>query len=290
MSRLPPVAAYALLAACASGSAAGGPSTPAPEAGKTPYSDSPSGRGPTVAYRPVRSATFKLERHDSLLLQYPGGASQQQIKDRTAHLRLALAESPTPGSYQVTIVLDSLLAWENGAPVTPDSGPPAPGTTWSATLTLNGQLSPLNADRSSTLGDELAGGLRLLFPALPPDGVREGMEWTDSTQYRLVADAFPGTEASVTTYRAIEGGSSITLESSGSYRRSGTRIQAEQELQMTASGSRRGTHVLGLDGVLVSAQGNDSGEMTITVPALGQTVPVKQSGSYTITATSKPSR
>jgi flagellar basal body rod protein FlgG len=76
----------------------------------------------------------------------------------------------------------------------------------------------------------------------------------------------------------------ITLQSSGSYDRTGTRTQADQELQMKGAGTRRGSHQLGLDGNLVSAQGNESGDMTITVPTVGQTVPVKQSGSYSITS------
>ena len=78
------------------------------------------------------------------------------------------------------------------------------GTTWSGTLSNVGTLSELKADRSGTLTDELAGHLRLLFPALPQGGVREGMQWTDSTQYPLVSDAFTGTESSVTVYRAAE--------------------------------------------------------------------------------------
>ena len=57
---------------------------------------------------------------------------------------------------------------------------------------------------------------------------------------------------------------------------------------MASTGTRRGSHQLGLDGVLVSAQGNEAGDMTITVPTVGQTVPVKQSGSYSIT--SSPAR
>ena len=40
--------------------------------------------------------------------------------------------------------------------------------------------------------------------------------------------------------------------------------------------------LLGLDGALVSAQGTDSGEMTISVPALGQTVPVTRASRYAI--------
>jgi hypothetical protein len=56
-------------------------------------------------------------------------------------------------------------------------------------------------------------------------------------------------------------------------------------MKMTASGNRKGVHRIGVDGVLLGAQGSDAGEMTISVPAVGQTVPVKQSGSYTVTPT-----
>ena len=55
---------------------------------------------------------------------------------------------------------------------------------------------------------------------------------------------------------------------------------------MTASGTRTGVHRLGLDGVLVTAQGNDTGEMTISVPALGQSVPVTRSSTYAVSSLS----
>jgi hypothetical protein len=289
-------AALLLLAACASATSGGGGPSPTPEDGGTEPEAPSTGKGPAVTYQPVRNAGYRVERHDSLSLQYPGGATQEQVRVRIAVVHLTLAQSPTPGTLQVNIVLDSLQAWENGVPVTPDSIAGAHGTVWSATLTESGALSPLQANHPSTLGDELGGRLRLLFPSLPPGGSREGMEWTDTTKYQVVADAFPGTEQSITTYRATDTESSddgkkgISIESTGSYARSGARHQADQELQMTAAGSRRGIHHLGLDGVLQSAQGSDAGEMTISVPALGQTVPVKQSGSYTITSLSSSSR
>jgi len=288
------VLAAALLAGCGSSTSTGAPA-PAPSA-KPGASDAPApttpGRGPAVTYHAVRNAGYRLERHDSLSLQYPGGATQEQVRDRIAFLHVTVGESPTPGAFQVTIVLDSLQALENGQPVSPDSVAAARGTRWTATLGATGGLGPLAPDRAGTLPDELTGRLRLLFPALPAAGVREGMEWTDTTEYRLTADAFPGTERAVTTYHAAASdagnGKGITLQSSGSYQRSGTRSQADQELQMSATGSRHGSHQLGFDGSLISAQGNDAGDMTITVPTVGQTVPVKQTGSYSVTST--PSR
>jgi hypothetical protein len=285
-----------LLAACASGAGTTEtPSTPAPKPGEPEAPAPPAGgHGPAVTFRPVQGAAYRVERHDSLTLQYEGGASQQQLRDRSAVVRLSLAPGTAPGSYRVTIVLDSLDALENGVPVPIDSAAAARGTQWTGTLTADGALQNLQANRQSLLGDELASTLRLLLPRIPQGGVREGMAWSDTTEYPLVADAFAGNEKAAITYRASEtetnGRKAIALESDGTYSRSGTRLQGEQELQMTASGNRKASHRIAMEGMVLSAQGSDAGEMTISVPALGQTVPVKQSSSYSITAASPSAR
>ncbi len=285
------LAALVLAAACSS-STSGGPEGPAPQPVDPNAPPAPEGgRGPAVTYRPVSNAGYRLEHRDSLVLQYPGGESQTQVRSRVAFVRLSLADAPAKGAYKVTLTLDSLEAQESGTPVPPDSVAAAKGTIWSGTLSNVGTLSELQADRSGTLTDELAGHLRLLFPALPQGGVREGMQWSDSTQYPLVSDAFTGTESSVTSYRAaekvdVEGDDAIPLETTSKYSRSGKRVQGEQELEMTATGTRTGVHRLGLDGVIVAAQGNDTGEMTISVPALGQSVPVTRSSTYAVSSLS----
>jgi hypothetical protein len=285
------LAAALVVAGCGSATASGGGTEgPAPEPIDPKAPPPPEGgHGPAVGYSPVRGAAYRLEHRDSLVLQYPGGASQTQARDRVAFLHLTLAEAPERGTYSVAVTLDSLVALESGTPVPADSVAAARGTVWSGTLSSVGTLSPLKADRSGTLTDELANHLRLLFPALPQGGVREGMQWTDSTQYPLVSDAFTGTERSITVYRAAdrektEGRDAIPLETSSKYNRAGKRVQAEQELEMTASGTRTGVHRLGVDGVLVSARGTDTGEMMISVPALGQTVPITRSSTYAVTS------
>ncbi len=281
-------AAAALAAGCGSSTAAGGgPEAPSPKPIDPDAPPAPEdGRGPAVTYGAVRGAAYRLEHRDSLVLQYEG-ASQIQKRDRIAFVHLTIGQAPEKGSYRVTVTLDSLEALDSGTPVTADSVAAARGTVWSGTLSAVGTLSALQPDRSGTLTDELAGHLRLLFPALPQDGVREGMQWTDSTQYPLVSDAFTGTESSVTVYRAADtqeedGREAIPLETSSKYSRSGKRVQGEQELEMVATGTRTGVHRLGVNGVLVSAQGTDTGEMTISVPALGQTVPIARSSTYAI--------
>jgi hypothetical protein len=279
-----------LLGACAASTTAeGNPGGPSP---KPIDPDAPppteEGKGPAVTYRPVNKAAYRLERRDSLVFQYEG-ASQVQTRDRIAKVHLTIAQAPSPGTYRVTVMLDSLEALESGSPVPPDSVTAALGATWTGTLSNVGTLSELKADREGTLTAELAGYLRLLFPALPEGGVREGMQWTDSASYPLVSDAFTGNEEAVTVYRAdgkeeVAGREAIPLETSSKYSRTGKRVQGEQELEMTATGTRSGVHRLSVEGVLVSAQGTDTGEMTISVPAVGQTVPVTRSSTYAVSS------
>jgi hypothetical protein len=281
------LAILACLATLGCSSATSGTGTPS---GPTPQPSPPQPGTPTpsgVTYMPVRDAGYALNRHDSLTLQLPGGASQQQLIDRTAYLRVTLVRDPA--GYLTTIVLDSLQSTVGGVPAAPDSVLPARGTRWTATLTPDGKLSALQADRSSTIGDQVGSNLRALFPALPPGGVRAGMEWVDSSEVPIRADAFDAIEHSMTHYRSMDSDDpnakkAIKLESSGTFQRTGKGTQYDQKLEMTASGMRTSVYYLNPDGTLASARGSDSGDMTITVPAVGQTVPVKQSGSYSITS------
>jgi hypothetical protein len=265
----------------------GQPGTPTPEPNpSTPGTPNTAGGG--ITYLPIRDAGYQLARHDSITLQLPGGASQVQIIDRTAFVRLTLARDTN--GYLATIVLDSMQAAVGGVPAAPDSIIPARGTRWTATLTPNGKLSALRADRTTTLGDQIGSSLRALFPELPPGGARPGMEWTDTTEVPIRADAFDAVERSLTRYRAADSDDpkakkALKLESTGTYQRTGKGAQYDQQMEMTASGNRTGVYYVNSDGTLTSARGSDSGDMTITVPAVGQTVPVKQAGSYVISST-----
>jgi hypothetical protein len=267
------------------------PGTPAPQPNPSaPGAPTPSGG---IVYLPTRDVGYQLVRHDSITLQLPGGANQVQLLDRTAYIRLTLARDTN--NYLATIVLDSLQAAVGGVPAAPDSIIPARGTRWTATLTPDGDLSALRADRSTTAGDQVGSSLRALFPALPSGGVRSGMQWTDTTDVPIRADAFDAVERSLTTFRASDSDDpkakkALKLESNGTYQRKGKGTQYDQQLEMTATGSRTAVYYVNPDGTIASARGSDSGDMTITVPAVGQTVPVKQAGSYTITATRPPKR
>jgi hypothetical protein len=114
MSPLALLAAALVVGGCGSSTAtAGGPEGPAPQPIDPDAPPAPEGgRGPAVTYRPVSGAAYRLEHRDSLVLQYEGGASQTQARDRVAFVHLTLAEGPEKGTYRVSVTLDSLEALE----------------------------------------------------------------------------------------------------------------------------------------------------------------------------------
>jgi hypothetical protein len=256
---------------------------PAPSPGGTtepPATISPG----AVVYRPASATTFAFERRDSLTLQLPGGATQVQEFRRTAYLGITIRGAAPP--YEVAIQLDSLR--QQGGSVPPDSLYRAEGTRWTAALSPNGALTDLHADRSSTVGDQVGATLPVLFPALPLAGLEQGSAWTDTTERSLKADAFDAVEHAVTNYRATGAdGRAITIESSTTFERTGKGGQAAQPMEMTAGGARRGVYRFGRNGGVLTAAGADSAEITISVPAVGQTVPVSQRATWRIEAVGK---
>ncbi len=227
----------------------------------------------------MQSATYAFERRDSLTLQLPGGATQVQQFNRTAFLTVSLA--PEGSMYRATIRLDSLRQ-EAGGALPADSLIRAEGTRWTGTVTAEGKVAELRADRSSGVADQVGASLPALFPVLPPGGAREGLAWSDTAQRALKADAFDATERAATNYRALKSdGRALVIESRTTFQRTGKGSQAAQPMEMASQGARRGTYRFG-DGGVVSAEGADSAEMTITVPAVGQTVPVSQRATWHI--------
>ena len=103
---------FVLAQGCSSSGGSTAPGTPTPKPGPSPNGNAPAppagGHGPAVTYKPVRDARYRLEHHDSLNLQYEGGAVQQQVKDRVAFLRVTLAEGAAQNGYTVSVALDSL--------------------------------------------------------------------------------------------------------------------------------------------------------------------------------------
>jgi hypothetical protein len=253
---------------------------PRPTAGTEPGPAPSPSRGSAILYRPTAASTYALERRDSLTLELPGGGTQVQEFARTAYLTIAVAEAS--GGYRATIRLDSLRQ-EPGGAAAADSLLRAQGTTWTGSLTPQGRLGELHADRASSVADQVGSSLGALFPVLPAGGLQDATAWSDTAERTIRTDAFDAKERAVTNYRvAKQEGRVYVIDAVAGFQRTGTGGQATQPMEMTSQGTRKTLYRFGSDGLVVGAEGADSAEMTITVPAVGQTVPVHQRASWKI--------
>jgi hypothetical protein len=284
MTRLTVVVGLLMVSACSSGAPPS--STPVPKPGPRPSggdrapTPAPSPHGSAILYRPTAGATYAIERRDSLTLELQGGNQVQQFS-RTAYLTVAIAEGS--GGYHTTIRLDSLRQ-EEGGTVSADSVLKAEGTTWTGTLTPQGRLGDLKADRSSGVGDQVGASLGVLFPVLPTAGLQGATTWSDTAVRTLKTDAFDAKEQAISNYKLVkQDGRVYVVDAAAAFQRTGTGGQPGQPMEMTSQGTRKTAYQFGADGLVAGAVGADSAEMTISVPAVGQTVPVHQRASWKIT-------
>lgn len=157
------------------------------------------GRGDPVVMVPAvtypRSGSgiqrYAFRRRDSIVATMPSGEEQTQVLGRTAYLTLTWIAADT--GTMVTARVDSLVADSGLSGITAmvDS---ARGARWTGLRPPVGGLSGVTGGPSSRVADQVRDQLTLLFPQLPPDGVRPGTSWRDSTQRPVRVSAFEAVE------------------------------------------------------------------------------------------------
>lgn len=283
-SRLASAALCAAAMGCAS-STSNAPAGPAPAASRTAGSAAaaPAVRRGAVVYQPMAATGYVLERYDTVNVQLPNGLPQTQTLSRTAYLTVATAAG-TPMTLSIT--LDSLVAEGPGAAMLAVDS--ARGTRWTGTLSADGHFSELTSDRTTPVGEQLRGMLPALFPALPAGGAREGATWTDTAKSSIRAMAFDVKEDARISSRAVadtvrsSGRNGLRIESDVTFSRTGGGSQFGQAVEVQATGKRHLTSRLRPDGVVAETSGVESSDMTLTIPAVGQSLPVKQTATFSL--------
>ncbi len=268
--------------ACASAGSGPSPASPAPGTAAEPVGRPATGRGAPFAYQPTGPLSYVLERHDSVVVRLPDGQSQTRTLGRVANFTVS-ATAGTP--LRITITLDSMTV--DGPVATADALDSVRGTRWTGTFSAAGRLGPLTADRVSVVGEQFRSMVPTIFPVLPPGGARAGADWVDTSQTALRAEAFDVKEHAVTTSRALgqvphAGRQALQIESSATFTRSGGGSQFGQAVEVQATGTRRVTAYLATSGILAGAEGNELSDMTVTIPAMGQSLPVRQTATFSV--------
>ena len=228
---------------------------------------------------------YRLDRVDTIRVQLPDSSTQSQIFSRAAWLSVTTTKSAS--GLRTTVVLDSLAVTglPMGALGAIDS---ARGTEWTAAVAPNGRLSNVQATRKNLVTDQLGPMLQLIFPVLPGESIRSDARWTDTTDATTKVDLFDVREHAVTEYLAltpgVRGGTkALPIQANTTFTHQGSGSQAGQAMQIDATGHRRFTYYLGLDGAPAGLSGNETSDVNVTVSAVGQSIRATRSASVTVT-------
>jgi hypothetical protein len=277
-------AVFLLAAACGGGGATPpvttpGPSTPAPGAVPSPGAEvrePAGGRGPAVRYPRKGSGRLRYAflRRDSIEVTMPSGEQQLQQTGSTAWLTLTwtAADSGT----RIEAVVDSVM---------PDPDFPPPGlqldsarfARWTLRQAPTGEITAVDGGPQSLRADQVRDQLLLLFPILPEDGARAGMEWRDSTSAPTRLSAFPA-EASILVHSRAEAapGNGLRLVSERTRNASGEGTLFGQAIMVRATGTDSVTTDLDAEGKVREAEVRRVTDFVVELSAIGQTVPGRE--------------
>jgi hypothetical protein len=213
---------------------------------------------------------YEVFRYDTLFYATMPGAPQGSGK------RAVITVRPVSGrSTESEVRLDSLEALEDTR-LTSGVVDSSVGTRWQVILGPSGPIGSLMGGRRAVTPGQIEAIVRLLFPQLPRDGLREGVSWTDSTAYRVQLDAFEASESAARTSRSSAGRDPVPglrVEATERLARAGTAVQGGQTMRLEGTGTRQLRYEFTAQGWLSSLVARDSLEMTVAVS--GQTIPVR---------------
>ena len=278
------MALVALSLGCAA-SAGSGPGRGTPEAtepGRTPSGETVRG---SISYRAVPLMRFQLDNRDSLYMEMPDGSFQNTVTVKTAFLTFSL--QPAGVGFTALVVLDSLKL-DRPDPLLQPLADSATGVRWTGTMQPNGRFDSLVSSKPTVFGEQVRNMLHRLLPVLPPGGAEPGKTWIDSaTRAFPIMPGFEATEKNVAEFRSgkagdFKGTRSLVIESSITYQVAGSGTGFGQTITVEGTGRASGVHRMSTDGRLLHAQVADTARMTLTVPAVGQSVPTVLVGNYSI--------
>jgi hypothetical protein len=226
---------------------------------------------------------YALARRDSIVATMPTGEAQMQLLGRTAFVTVTWVAADT--GTRLTTQVDSVVA-DTGLTSFTASIDSARGLRWTALRLPNGRLTALSGGRGSLVGDQIRDQLQLLFPVLPPEGVKPGATWTDSTTQPTRVSAFEANETALTSSVAATtaaGGGVLEIVAVRTRTASGEGTQFSQPMTVQGSGADSLTYHLAPDGRVLDVAGNRYTDLVVQLPSIGQSVPAHESSVLRMT-------
>jgi hypothetical protein len=229
-----------------------------------------------LRYRLGSQMKYEIERYDSLFYASMPGAPQATAK------RGILTVRALPGrAGEVEVRLDSLSGLEDTR-LSPGAVDSSVGGRWQMTMGPDGPRGMMAGGHSTILSGQVEALVRLLFPLLPSNGLRNSDAWSDSSRYRLQLDAFDSFETAArasqtvpTLASASQDPSGVTVEAIERLSRTGSAMQGGQPLTLSGTGVRRLRYKFAPGGWVSTLAARDSLDLVVTIGQTGEKVPVR---------------
>jgi hypothetical protein len=286
--------AAALTAACGSGRAGTPPAAPtpspyAPAASQPPTPPTPPAkpRADAVHYGP---SAVRYLVHRQLHTQQALG-DQTQVQELGVRIFVAMAITGPADSigYRTTFSVDSMVADSGTPPLVADNLVKVRKLVFAGRVVAKGEfVNALPSDSALAQSvAQLLGSFRDFLPRLPADGIKPGAVWTDTVETTQKGGDAESSRHAILHANATAGGERagvpmLHVESSQSYRLTGSGKNAGQPYELAGAGSANGTALIAADGRYMGGESRDSTAYTIRLPVQGVAVPVVQVTRTTI--------
>jgi hypothetical protein len=276
--RLSLAGSLAVIAACRAG--APYPS-PIPDPTDQPTPPAP----PPLVVSPIqlRPADLRYTIHRRLRVEQElAGQPPTQMSYRV-FVTAKITGPPDSAGYAVVHAVDSVV---------PDSGTFVPPTVNFAAvrgLRFNGRLTAIGAVRDAIPSDSVTaktfsqfiGNIRDFYPRLPPTGLVPDAAWTDTV---TTTDPAEGGEvqvyrihqAIVTGWEPRAGVQCLRIQVHGTFTLQGAGEQGGQSYELMGNGTRSALEYVSQDGRYLGGETHDSLSLSVSLPAQGMTVPIRQ--------------
>jgi hypothetical protein len=207
----------------------------------------------------------------------PSGDIQVQVFSSTAYVTLTWVASDT--GARITAAVDSVVP-DSGLSFVPAVFDSARGARWTGLRRSTGRLTDLTGGPSSLISDQVREQIQLIFPLLPPEGIRPGATWTDSTTGPVRVSAFEAIETVRVDSRAetsVAASGALPLIVIRTRTATGQGNQFGQPINIRATGSDTLSYDVAADGRVLSVDGVRMTALVVDLPSIGQSVPASES-------------
>lgn len=277
-----------LVAFLAAAAACGPPAPPAPPGphipgGPTPQQPPPDAQPLAVAPIQLRPSALRYAIHRRLHIEQQLAGQPPTLMSYRVFVTAAITGPADSTGYAVTHSVDSIV---------PDSGsfvPPTVNFAAASGLRFSGRLTPVGAvqyvspsdSTTAQLFSQFLGNLRDFYPRLPASGLVPAAAWTDTT---TTAERATGGEvqlhsvhqSTVTGWEQRGGVPCLRIQVRGTFTLQGVGEQGGQPFELSGSGTRSAVEFVTADGRYFGGETRDSMNLSVSLPAQGMTVPIRQ--------------